>query len=486
MQKVVSRYDSVGHDHVNFTIEAFIHLLTGGEVMSAIETVDVVGDRLTSRAVLEVQPRDSMTSQGDVPIVVPVLRRKAQLFDSFEVTSASGAKLAPLPPEITHGFLAFTVLSLFRLYATEDNRQLDEAGYKVLTALTRVFCREDPIDESEVEHEFDQAIDELPRMNEAHRKSLLNVCLYFAANTVVAVETTEPGVLTVSFEYVITPPGRLATRHDEIRALLGLPPYRYRVPLNLPFVAQRYYLRVRGPEAQFVNKHGLALDRNGPIDTGAVRSWVQRTPGLQVTVHPDVGLPYADLTITEGRCAPYRYVECVVEIEEVPPGALGRTLLISGTCAILLLALAFLLPHTTDARDSGNLGAVLIALPAFAATWLGQSAERIQQSSVTTVAGLIATGLLSLAGTILFLLQDAMWGTWKVSGASILSLFPIPSFDPPWLLLGSLSTAVTVVLAMRWRHRMDRYREKLYRRDQPANAPRSGDAIPSPASTSLS
>jgi hypothetical protein len=141
----------------------------------------------------------------------------------------------------------------------------------------------------------------------------------------------------------------------------------------------------------------------------------------------------------------------------------------------MFVVFAFLLPHVAGRAGSpANLGAILLALPAFAATWIGHSAERLQQSSVTTIAGLAATGAISIAGSVLYMSQTALWNGWTFRDLTMLTI-PVPSFDLPWFLLGLSSVVVTTVLGTRWRHRMDRYVETLRRRD-PTPVPNSASS----------
>jgi hypothetical protein len=61
---------------------------------------------------VEIRPRDAVPALGDDQIVVaPIVRRKGQAFDRFEVTATVGKKLALLSPEISYGLLSFMVMS---------------------------------------------------------------------------------------------------------------------------------------------------------------------------------------------------------------------------------------------------------------------------------------------------------------------------------------------------------------------------------------
>jgi hypothetical protein len=283
------------------------------------------------------------------------------------------------------------------------------------------------------------------------RERLGRLVSSFADSVVLAVEARGAvDRLWVRSDHVVTPAGPLATRHDRLRALLGLPPYRYRIPVEWAFAAQRYHLRVTGAPGQFVYRHGLAVDGGPPMPAGEARAWAQARPPARVEVHGDVGLPYAELTVTGARQVAGR-AECVVEFEEVPPGALGRTLLISAVGSVLVVAFALLLPHL-ESDDGSADPAILLAATAFVATWLGQSAERVRRSSVTTVIGLAATGAISLTGSLLYLIRSVAGGSWTQAHLPGVAVLPLPPVDLPWLVLSVLSLSVTGVLFCRWRH----------------------------------
>ena len=95
-----------------------------------------------------------------------------------------------------------------------------------------------------------------------------------------------------------------------------------------------------------------------------------------------------------------------------------------------------------------------------------QSAERVQQSSLTTYAGLACAGLVSLGSTMLFLIQSATGVRLTVPHLRLLGL-GLPRFEWPWLAIAGLSLVATVVLGMRMRHRMSRYLKALRRREVP-------------------
>ncbi|WP_157441926.1 hypothetical protein [Actinoplanes awajinensis] len=172
-------------------------------------------------------------------------------------------------------------------------------------------------------------------------------CAYFAANTVSAIEA--PGgteVIYVTYRDV-TVNDRLDTAHDRQRTRFGITPYRYRIPVNFAFSAPIYQLRITGPESHFVHNHYLSPM---PDRLVAVRS------GIGIRLDRNHGVSYTGLQ-TRGlnRLPEPLELECVAEFEEIPPGMLRRTLVVSAICALVTLAFAFVMPKCAAGQPGHRL-----------------------------------------------------------------------------------------------------------------------------------
>src|SRR2546430_2227280 len=95
----------------------------------------------------------------------------------------------------------------------------------------------------------------------------------------------------------------------------------------------------------------------------------------------------------------------VVRFDEVPPGVLGSATIVSLLTTSLVVFFAAI---GTNRNYSSGLPAFLLALPAFAASWLGISSDsyRILRTSLMARLGLIGVGLVSIASSLLFLGQS--------------------------------------------------------------------------------
>jgi hypothetical protein len=460
-----------------FALYLFARLLIDNKcIVEATEDVEIVGDVLRKSVTLEIHPYerlvgglDVMSIPPDTALVVPILRKKGQSFDAFEVTDSSGERRTPLPLHITYGLLAFTIMDLFDrlLHEPDSEAVFSEAEQDALYNLTRLICSDEVYSEDAIRAEFDAAVECLDNLRSDARKRLYNFCRYFAHNTIVAVPLQSPDEpLWVRFTEILHQFSRLATPKDRLRTRVGLWPYRYQMELSYPFLAARYNLRFLGPPSQFVYRH-FVRDGSGKKVTSETKPRNALTIGTtdaRIEVAPELGLPHTTVSIRGLNRADPRRLEYAVLFEEIPPGALGRTILISAACTVLVGTFAFVMPYVNDGMGI-DLAALLLALPLFAATWIGQSAERVQQSSLTALFGLAVSGGMSLAASLLYLIQSATWQQQlALKGITLVGAVEVPPIDRAWACLFMISASTTLWLVRRYRHRSSRYMNKLRNR----------------------
>jgi len=147
-------------------------------------------------------------------------------------------------------------------------------------------------------------------------------------------------------------------------------------------------------------------------------------------------------------------LECVAEFEEIPPGMLRRTLVVSAICALVTLAFAFVMPSAVQDSRGTDFAAFLLAAPGFAATLVGISADRVQQSSLTTFGGLVVSGAISFTSSVLYVIQSLVWRDTPQVRLSLLGMLRLPTAETFWLLLAALSVITTCYLALESTHRM--------------------------------
>ena len=108
----------------------------------------------------------------------------------------------------------------------------------------------------------------------------------------------------------------------------------------------------------------------------------------------------------------------VVNFGEVPPGTLGVAAGLALLSTITILLFGLTLPYGD--RASGDILALVLAVPGFVATFVGYSMDRVQRSSLTTLSGLVAVGAVSFAAGLLYVFQDTPG--WIVTQHSLLGM----------------------------------------------------------------
>ena len=453
-------------------IFAFL-LMDGGHVARVSEDVQVSGDMLindvTIEVSLEVLNRESQKSRPRVPdkgpVVIPILRRKEVMLESFEVRDGADNRLTQLPQHLTDGLLAWAVMGLYRMVYAAPDTELTAAQRSTVYRLIGLICRTDIINSDEFAQAYDAIVGNPPAHGDEDPALLRSFCAYFAANTVSAVEVAVSDADQIYVKYRdVTTNDRLDTAHDRQRTRLGIRPYRYRIPINFAYGARIYDLRITGPESHFVHKHYLSQSTpDGMIDVKP--SDLATKSGMGVRLDRNQGVPYTGLhTRGLNRVALPRDLECVAEFEEIPPGTLRRTLVISSICSFVTFAFAFAMPSAIQDSRGTDLAALLLAVPGFAATLVGISTDRVQQSSLTTFGGLVVSATISFATSVLYVMQSLVWRASPAVQLRILGMITLPRADVIWLLFAALSLSTTVYLAVEGTYRMHRYMSALRRR----------------------
>ncbi|WP_212999191.1 hypothetical protein [Winogradskya consettensis] len=432
------------------------------------EDVRLSGDLMAIDVTVEVSI-DALRHEPDEPgrglkldgkIVVPILRRKDLVLETFEARDSADNKLTPLPQRLTDGLLAWTVKSLYELTYGED---LSPEDLKKIYKLTALFCRTDIVDPDVFAREYDAIVGAAGE--QGGLDLLRSVRGYFAVNTVSAfeVDVAEADLMVVRYRYLATA-DRITTAHDRYRTRLGLRPYRYVVPISLAYQAHSYDLRITGPDSHFVYRH-LLREAGTTGKRTCTPAELAPTAGMGVRLDADHGAPYAGVhTRGLNRAEQVRNVECAVEFEEIPPGALRRSLVISAVGSLVLIAFAFAVPAAVQDSRGTDLAALLLAAPGLVATLVGFSTDRVQQSSLTAFGGLVVSAVLSFTASVLYLLQTLVWPGSPTVRLSLLYLVRLPAADAIWIGLAFVSLSTTLFLALQGVHRMRRYLFTLRRR----------------------
>jgi hypothetical protein len=100
---------------------------------------------------------------------------------------------------------------------------------------------------------------------------------------------------------------------------------------------------------------------------------------------------------------------------------------------------------------------------------VGQSSDKVQQSSLTTYGGLLVSAVLSLVSSVVYVMQSLMWETGTAVRLSVFHYAALPELDAVWLVLSTLSLTTTLYLSAQSLHRMSRYIHTLKRRNGSRN-----------------
>ncbi|WP_157441925.1 hypothetical protein [Actinoplanes awajinensis] len=170
-EQVRSRYAPMQVDEVDTTdegfpkdstaIDTFTFLLTdGGHIARVSEHVRVGGDLLLDDVTIEVSllglgKRARAPMPDEAPIVVPILRRKEVMRESFEAHDGADNRLVQLPPQVTDGLLAWAVRGLFQMIYVPKDEAPTRAQNAVVYRLVALICRTDVITAGDFEKRYD-------------------------------------------------------------------------------------------------------------------------------------------------------------------------------------------------------------------------------------------------------------------------------------------------------------------------------------------
>ena len=413
--------------------------------------LDVVVDYAFNDATTEMVHR-----AGERTILLPLIKpKKRVMLDNLEITNDDKHVPALLQEEV-NGLIVSVINNLFRLaflsHTPNDiGRKLTDAEERLRWSLINLACHVDCVDPA-TKNAILSLLDfsALSVVDSESLKSLRDFCDFCADHYFIVVEVELPAGSRLSMKYTRTVPeyGRTADWNDRLRVRLGLSPYRYSIPLRLPFDAPSYHFSMLGVSGQYLLREALIDTRTGEQIEPTVFSHMSPRPSLQG--RHGSGLPYAHIYTRGLDKAPVIDMSTRVEFAEIPPGALGGAFVVSTACAILIWFFAVVQPglRPADHLASSDLPALLLAVPAFAATWIGQSVDRILRSSLSAYVGLSISAVLSMASALLYVANSNGISFLPVRNATFFGgLVGAKDIDMTWFCLAFAASVVTAYLA---------------------------------------
>ncbi|MEO3930563.1 hypothetical protein ABGB07_42960 [Micromonosporaceae bacterium B7E4] len=350
--------------------------------------------------------------QPRVMLVPMILSTKGAMLDNVETFDGAGDPVPFLSQEDARGVVAHVLRQLFRETFGELVHAADERRHDaVLFALLRLVFQAGRVSVADADAYFDRNVAPIrDRADGTQLRRLRGICSFLVRNYVVIAEVLPPDGCAWILRYTKTMPvyGRATSTRGRRRVRLGLAPNTFVIPLNLPFTTTSYHFRMRAGANTYVKVHSVQLAQSGAsVDQTAIRAMSERA---YLRVRHRQALPYAHLYARRfDTCRAPADLVMEVVFDEVPPGALGLTSWLAALSALVITLLALLVPVNDGNRISGDVLAFLLAISPVAATFVGYSMEKLQRSSLTTFAGLVATGATSLVAALLYVQPSPAW-----------------------------------------------------------------------------
>ena len=440
-------------------------------------------------------------------MVVPIIRaKKGSLIDNLDIEGAGGGSLPSLSQADTKDLIAYVVANLFwRAYvgdSTPLNPQAlrkDKFANGVLSLLVSAVYEYGAIGSDGLE-----VIKILLRhriRKPANRKLVDYISAnltYFSRFYVIAAEVprTTQHHLIIKYRKTLPLYAQTVSFQDGWRLRFGLRPYRFTIPIWLPFISGSYHFKMVSSPGQYVLDHYVLeyidedpvkitqADLRRRRDLEKLKAKAEKSDakadaqsedppaisrGPFLTVHNGRGLLYAHLYAGEFRFREFFNLATVVKFGEIPPGALGGTTIIAMVTAVLIVVFTLLGPPASGTTAP----AILLASPTIAASVLGFASdhESLLRSSLAARLGLVVSGLLSFAATLLYIAQaQGAWTrlTWQ---AGLFGSWVHFRANLWWLMLSLLSVSAAADLLWELSVRMHGYMNEV----------RAGDKVVNPA-----
>lgn len=262
-------------------------------------------------------------------------------------------------------------------------------------------------------------------------------------------------------------------RFGMLRLSLGMRPREVIIPVDLPITAGSYHLRINGPQDSYVYLQDLRCRHCGRRLKIKWHGSLQ--PDGNGCFHSSSAIPNADWHFRVARrrgqrfshaymrgygnpSMPLRGLQMCVRYKEVPPGACG-TAAVTALATWMVVSIVGYLLSSNGTGAGSDIAALLLALPAVAASWFGlrsDSAGNIMGPSLLARLSLIWSGLNSLTAVCAYLLQ----GSFK-PGDHPSPLPLVPYGWIVWAILGASTVANLVYIAQRCVVRLKRYAHLL-------------------------
>ena len=458
-----------------------------------------------------------------VPLLMPL---KGQLLDNFRLTDASGTSLPDLSFEDTTR-LAAAGLHLLLTSALEtgtDPGAMPGASAIAATArdaakmsslyglginLLNQIARRGAVAQSEAAQFIDDALDTTTLSLTKAGKSLIReyalaLSVAYPVVAVVPAGSIVGGVLLLKYERAVIPASLHEKGRGMLRVALGIKPFQIAVPLQLGATAASYHLRLNGPANKYVRgqyfrcsvckadvqrnwvpveireaENREAENRDGE-KAGGKRQCSHRTEenessvsqllgeGTHYRVRARYGQSFVHLYLRgfgRGDRPQFRDLELFAQFKEVPPGSRGVAV-VTALVATVFVGIIGHLVSQGRAPQNSDVPALMLALPAAAASWFGFSTDggSLVGSSLLARLSQLLTAAVSFTGIAMYFTahrQHLPWG---------LSLLGVSS--GVWALMFFVSGMNFLYILYRFTLKLRHYGDLVHKKDDAADRPK--------------
>jgi hypothetical protein len=412
------------------------------------ETIDLDGRSINKQVSVEfILPNGAPQAKSlYLPILQPVM---GDLVDNFRLTDGSNNSMTNLSYLETVE-LAAIGLRMLLLYATGRQYQKWGSTRAAELIMLELIARRRPSDAKSAEASIKKGLKLLEGKASRDAKDLIRAYLrsLSAGYPIVAVVPQDLVVsnrVLLRYELTVIPASRTAGWEGKLRLGIGVRPSQVTIPVDLAMTSGSYHLRINGPSEKYVVEQILRCakcrQRLDDPQTHPVPP-CDHAPGESERTHFHLrgrfGQSFTHLYM-RGFADPghrsSRY-ELLVRFNETPPGSRAAAA-ITALAAVIFIWVIGHLSSNHETVSNSDLPAILLALPAISASWIGLSAngEALVGSSLHARLSLILSGVLSVTSVIVYLLQNtaASASAKHVSPRSHMALAGVS--DPWWITL---------------------------------------------------
>jgi hypothetical protein len=401
-----------------------------------VETIDLDGRCMRQRVTVEFSLPDGIV--GDHELYLPVVHPpKGDLIDNFNLSDASDESLTNLSYEETTRLAALGLRSLLiRVTNVPYGQWTTTREAEVI--LLGILAKRGPLTEGFADEKIEQGLKMVEGLDQVPptSKDLLRNYIRALSASYPIVAVVPAGLIVsnrvlLKYERSIMPQSRAPGKESKVRLGLGLLPHKVDLPIDLPLTAGSYHLRVNGPIGKYIYDRHLrchackkrvrndwrgvvpkeSAPRTGPTKVSQ-RCYHESKPESVKDQHYRVssrlGQNYLHIYMRGYGYSkqPLRNLEIRVHFKETPPGSRASATVIALATTIFVWVVGHLISNN-DAVATSDLPALMLALPALAASWFGFTADggTLLGSSLIARLSLGASGIISIASIITYLLE---------------------------------------------------------------------------------